>query len=370
MKKAFWGGFTILLFIISACSKEAQQESVYYSDNPLFFLSGTMNGLPINIEAGHDAYQLYTGTTWNDSVFHIQSIMAVDSPNFKNAFFLDIRGAGLLGQASASQAYQAIQTGPLPLADPSGHTHLPHHYDFVFYSDSVNGHIPLRWEVPGASYYGDSCTVVGVDASEDPNFQVVMKSAGPLSCTPEVKHIIQVEGNCKAELHLITSTANKIEAQLRARVGIIEKVDWFLNGEKVHTGPNLNHNLINYNPGYRLRAEVSFKSGCAEIIEKVVLAGVSHCDINLDFRKSPHRQYNPHNLSTAEIRYYDAAGKEYTSFYQNPEGAFRIESLGSYWEQEVEHKRISFSGRVLLRSADGNTILLDNFLGSVAVPMP
>mgnify|MGYP000545477702 CR=1 FL=1 len=364
--------WAVLILLLWSCSKEAGVEENHYSDQPLFYLNAVVDGLPISLKAGENQYQMYTGYTLQDSVLHMQGVLASDSPNFRNAFYIDLRAAELVANLNQLTASRTFTEGPLPLADPSGLVVKPDHYDYRFFADNVNGHIPTMWAIEDTSYYGDSCALLGLDATSKTHIEVVMTSTGPLSCTPSVKHIIKTHQDCKGELHILQNSNSGLIAEARARLGKLRKVDWYLGGQKVSSGLNFNYSPLVYQPSYLIRAELEFESGCTESIEKLVLPGGSTCDINIDYLKTKHRVANPHNLKTVEIRYYDAQGKMYSSWYPKAEGSFSIESYNSYHDANSSqpHQRFSFSGEAILKSADGASIKLNSIFGIFALAHP
>ena len=365
-----------LVLILGACSKETSLDQAEYSDNPLFYFSGSVNGLPININAGQDGYAMHTRYFLEDSVLHMESLLAADSPVFREAFRVDIHG-GVLSNSISNTGYSAsLVNGPIALADASGFPRRPNVYDYIFTSDSLNGNIPLQWTTPDSTYSGDSCSFLAVNALHRQDFKVEMRSAGPLSCTPLVAHIIQTQGDCKAEMHILKSTNSVLMAEARPRVGNIKSIQWSVNDQNVGTGLALSYDVIGFSPGYRLEAKILFESGCEEVIEKVILAGSPQCDINLNYQKLAHRNYNPHNLATVTVSYFDASGKQYSSNYAYNTGHFSIEAIANYDESSVtngnnkNHKRFSFSGDLVLKASDGSTVQLDNIFGILAVEHP
>jgi hypothetical protein len=326
MKKARVSLLGIVL-VFTACNKDTDLDQAEYSDNPIFYISGSVNGLPVNNQAGKDGYAMYTHYFVEDSVLHMESILAADSPNFREAFKIDIHGASLSPIPINTGYFSSLTNGPIPLADASGHPRRPHVYDYYFTSDTLNEDSPLQWTTPDSSYFGDSCSFLEVNALQTVNFKVEMTSAGPLSCTPLVAHTIQSQGDCKAEVNILKSTNSELVAEARNRVGTIQSIQWFVNDQSVGTSRSLNYSVVGFSPGYRLKAKIFFASGCIEIIEKVILSGSSQCDININYQKQPRRDYNPHNLGTVVITYFDAQGKEYTSDYAYNTGHFSIEAI-------------------------------------------
>jgi hypothetical protein len=366
-----------LALITVACNKNSSLDQAQYSDNPLFYLSGSVNGLPINLQAGKDGYALFTNYYLQDSVLHMESTLSKDAAILREAFKIDIHGGETSNDIAATNYATSLINGAVALADPSGYPRLPHVYDYSFTIDSLNSDLLLLWNTPDSSYYGDSCRYWAVNSLLNPSFKVEMLSAGALSCTPYVAHTIQSQGNCKAEMHILKSTNSELKAEVRERVGSIRSIQWTVNGTNIGSGMELNYDVLGFSPGYTLKANILFDNGCSEVIEKIILAGSSQCDINLNYQKEAHRYYNPNNLATVTISYFDADGKEYRSDYANNVGDFSIEAIASYNETSQSatstnenHKRFTFSGNLILKNIDGSSLTLDNIFGIFAVEHP
>ncbi len=187
-----------------------------------------------------------------------------------------------------------------------------------------------------------------------------------------MKHTINTESECKAKVEVIQSSGTQLKAKAIARLGKIASVDWFMGSQKIASGINLNYQASGHYVNYNLKAVVKFESGCQETIEKVIMAGGTDCDINMNYRRVKHRVSNPHNLRTVEIRYYDAEGKMYSSWYPNSQGRFNIEALSGYRDANsvYDHHRFSFSGEAILKSSDGSSVQLNNIFGIFALAHP
>ncbi len=370
MKKVFL--FVSFLFLVLGCREDDGVGQSSFVESPRFYVNATVNGLPLNLVAGEESYRMFTSYELKDSVLEMYGALATDSPAYRKALVLKLRGSDILDPQSIPHPGNLFKPGPVPLMDPSGATVLPDYFDYHFFADTVNGHIPLVWIAPSSSYYGDSCSIVGLNGQQNPTFSIEMRSTGPLTCTPSVKHIIETGGQCKAQVHVLKSTSSELKVEAQARVGRISSVNWQIAGQNAGQGNSLQYSVVGFQTGFKVRAEIQFESGCTEIIEKIILPGSPICDINIDYRKEGHRVTNPHNLSTVEIQYFDEDGKMYSSAYPGTQGGFAIESTNDYNDvnSNHKHKRFSFSGQAILKSADGTSLQLNNVFGSFAVAHP
>lgn len=358
--------------LFSACKEDDGLSQTSYMESPRFYVNATINGLPLSLKAGEDGYQMFTDYRVVDSVLNMYGVLAADSPAYRDAFKITLRGSDLIQSPSHIQSGNIFETGNISLYDPSGRTTLPGFFDYFFTADSVNGHIPLQWKTPTSNYYGDSCNLIGLNAYSHEDFTVEMQSAGPLSCTPLVRHTIRTGQDSKAQLYIVKNSNSELQAEAQARIGRIHKVTWYLDGQNAGIGQYLQYNTVGFSASFQVKAVIEFEDGGLEIIEKVVLPGGSACDINVDYTKKAHRVDNPHNLRTVELEYYDANGKLFTSAYPNSIGNFEIESVGDYNDasSSYRHQRFSFSGNMILKSSDGSTLEVNNIFGSFTVAQP
>lgn len=364
--------FLALALLSSACKEDDGPSQTVFMESPRFYVNANINGLPLSLKAGEDGYQMFTDYRVVDSVLYMCGVLAADSPAYRNAFKITLRGSEIINSPSQLASGNIFETGPISLYDPSGKTTLAGYYDYFFTADSVNGHIPLRWNTPSNNYYGDSCQLIGLNAHNQPNFSIEMLSAGPLSCTPLVRHTIRTGQDAKAQLYIVKNSNSELRAEAQARIGRIKKVSWSIDGQNAGAGEFLQYNTVGFSASFQVKAVVEFEDGGVEIIEKVVLPGGSACDINIDYSKKVHRVENPHNLRTVEIEYYDNNGKLFTSAYPNCIGNFEVESVGDYNDASSSHRhqRFSFSGNMILKNSDGSTLEVNNIFGSYTVAQP
>lgn len=365
----------VLLFIIStlliSCSKDESQAEVNYTDSYRFYLYATVNGQAINANAGEDGYIMHSNYLLQDSVLHMYGQLSRDSAEPRQALEIRLRSDQLMVGPAISVG-NTFTTGPLALADPDGQVRKPQIFDFIFRPDSNNGHQVINWNYNGQTYFGDSLRLNDININQIQELNITMTNSGVFSCVPMIKQNIPTSGECSAQLN-VNASATKLNAQIAIGNGVYQNVDWWVNGSSVSAGINLSDFGIYGTLPVKVKAKVSFEGGCSVEIEKTVIPGRSGCDLNMTYTRTPELMANPHNLGTAEIIYYDAAGKAYTTFYPNNVGKFKLESISDYVEEGNSaqlHKRIMFSGSGTLRAADGTEVELENVYGSYAIAHP
>lgn len=357
-------------FLLS-CSKEDGQADAVYTDSYRFYLYATVNGQAMNANAGEHGYIMHSNYVLQDSVLHMFGQLSRDSAEPREAVEIRLRSDQLI-TGSSMGAGNTFTTGPLALADPSGQVRKPQIFDFVFRPDSSNGHQILNWNYNGQTYYGDSLRINDVNIANTSTLNVTMTNSGVFSCVPMVKQTIPTSGKCAARLNL-SASLTELNAEIAVGKGVFQSAEWWINGSSVSGGLKLTDFGINGSLPIKVKVKVHFEGGCTVEIEKTIIPGRNGCDLNITYNRIPERQPNPHNLHTAEIIYYDAAGKAYTTYYPNNKGNFKLESVSDYEENGSSgqlHKRIMFSGSGTLRAADGSEIEVENLYGSYAIAHP
>lgn len=357
--------------LLHSCSKDDQQAEGIYTDSYRFYLYATVNGKAMNANAGELGYVMHSNYALQDSVLHMYGQLSRDSAEPREAVEIRLRSDQLMTPGSLS-AGNTFSAGPVALADPTGQVRKPQIFDYVFRPDSSNGHQILNWNYNGQTYYGDSLRINDINIVNTPILNLTMTNSGVFSCVPMVKQSIPTSGMCAAKLK-VEATLSKLNAEIAVGKGVFQSADWWVNGSSVSGGLKLSDMGINGTLPIKVKAKVHFEGGCTVEIEKTIIPGRNGCDLNITYQRIPERQPNPHNLHTAEIIYYDAAGKAYTSFYPKNSGVFKLESVSDYEENgnsSMLHKRIMFSGSGTLRAADGSEVEIENLYGSYAIAHP
>ena len=361
-------GLALLSLMITACEEDQLEDQ--YSDSYRFFLYANINGLPLNWNAGDGGYAIKTNHFFEGNQMVVESFLSRDTNQPQNALMLRFRGSA---NPSMERPLNDFEAGAVALADASGMVRTPGVFDYLFQPDSTMGGPGFVWTYRGKQYYGDSLALAQIDSRATPAFSVELSNSSP-NCVISLKHQIQVQGLCKAQLRILEASSSNLQAKVQASVGRINSLRWYVNDVAQQSSAlRLNHNIISSNQPQRIKVEVQFESGCQETIEKTVIPGQTSCDLHLTYAKNPAQVVNPLNEETVEIIYYNDAGKRFSSLYAHNSGDFVIESSSPYndmAEPDVNHRRLVFKGNALLLSADGSTVELNNIHGSFAVAVP
>lgn len=361
------------LLVWTQCSDD-EQTALQYRDSYRFYVYANLNGQPLNLNAGEDDYALFTQLKQDSlGVWHTIGTLARDSNRYRHAFQLRFRSNRAAATADEAGFSASFAVGPRTLADASGAVRIPGIYRFFFRPDSFSGHQNLLWEYEGRTYYGDSLRVDSFDAGTNPYCEIAMRSAGVFACTPLIVHRIEAHSNCRALLN-VHASYDRLSAGVEPVLGRIEAIQWYLDSIPISESGNWQRNLSGSGQPHLVEAEVSFSGGCTERLAKLVVPGPANCERHLIYQKQPFRKPNPNNLGTVELVYFDGQGKRFSSFYAQNEGSFQIEKLKLLEAKNTLgpglHNHLIFSGQALLKSADGQSIMLHNIHGSFATLLP
>jgi hypothetical protein len=367
----FWIALLGLLSFAGCKEDDNGESGTSYTDNYRFYVDALVDGLPLRINAGENDYAMYTSYQLQDSLLLMHGLLAQDSQDIRNALQIFFRSAELGSQYRDFDPLGTLQNGKVAVADGSGHTQVPQHFDFDFFPDTVLGNQAFYWSVQDSSYHADTCRVIGLNADLENHLDVSLNSPDPANCPINITKGISTLNTCKAEVRL-GQFGNDLALVVEPRIGSISAVRWFRGGQPIGNGTSfiLPANLVGQIA--EIKAEIDFASGCTEAITKEMLISPAACDVSINYRKKPHLSYNPHNLNTVEIVYYDQNGKRFTSLYPNTEGDFELMNTASYQDPNsgYHHQQFNFSGELLLRSRDGSTKSISKLFGSFAVAHP
>ncbi|MGB0176737.1 MAG: hypothetical protein ACPF9D_06205 [Owenweeksia sp.] len=367
--------------LLVSCSKSNSNELVSdYQDQIKFYVAGEANGSPFQWYAGADDYGLITAydinsagvVDMNGSLEHINGTKA-------NSIELHLRGRDLLMAPNTYNVGRALDQDQWVFTDPSGQKQIAGQYNIDLTAGSSNTSINYQWTFANGQTANGPTASVSVNEQAFNNFEISLETTTAANCKSSTTNIIDVAGNCKARMNISNSQNIDFNALVQPVSGTITQVNWKLNGNNLGSGSTISGQWL-YSSGSgenTLEADVVFEGGCHHTITKeyTVLAPnlVESCNIDFSYRKEVAREYDPDQLGTAELVYYDASGKTYTSAYQDVEGLLTLGGQRSYVQNENGKKTVRFHfdvSKLELRSADGGAIILTNVVGEFAVAYP
>ena len=372
---------TLLLggLVLFSCSKSNDDLASDYHDTVEFFVTGEVNGTPFQRYAGA-GYGLITGyELGKEGVVSLKGSLEAASGNKANSFAIILRGSNTLSASGTFDVLSGLDNAPWPYSDPSGQKQRLGWHQLTFIADSSYTTTTYNWSFEnGQTALGPEASV-NVNENAYPAFGARLSTTSSAGCQSSTTQVVDVTGECRAIMNLSNPRDLDFAASLQAIKGTIANVNWRLNGNAVGSGLVINRKwefFPDLSPNI-LEAEIQFQGGCTQTILKEVRVTsplvVADCNLDFKFEKQPVREYDPLQLGTVEIIFYDSAGKAYTSNYEGVVGSLNFNNVQAYEENENGENTVQFdfSARQLeLRHADGSSITLNKVSGEFAVAHP
>jgi len=365
MKKTLALIFLITLAIACSSDEEAGVNSSY--QEPFrFFTEATLDGQALEFNAGEENYALFTTHSIDNGVVTMQSVLAQDSTDLRNALVIVLRG-------DENSTGQVFTEGVLPWRSPTGFTQQPNQVNYTFTTNPGHAQSIVNWYVNGGAAVNDDTLQLGpIHTQQQPDLAVTLLSAGAVTCVPRIEYELQTASTDQALLNLNPIDSLTLQAEVSVNQGTLSSVEWRLNNQlQTADQPKLQIGPGQASYPLRISAEVGFASGHRQKITKEVMGPNINCDQSLFFSRSPLLESNPLNTNTVELIYYDVSGTPYRTLHQY--GAFTIEQVMPYGKKSLgsgEHMQIHFAGSGLLKSDNGDTLSLDQVSGSFAFELP
>lgn len=364
----------LILTIIAlwSCQKDTSKERTSYQEEPRFFIKGDISGLPIDIKVSEDHYYLETSYWLEDTAVSMKGAILNDSSNTSGTFEIILRSDKKLHKAGAFNIHENLTTGLKALKDASLIRNVPGIYTLQCTPDNNNSSLSVLWEYGDGSSGSNYIARKEVHIDEHPILKTKLTTQFPGGCTSEVTHFINIKDDCDATFNVTNVVGTSTYLQVISRNGDINNVDWYMDGNFISSGREVDFSIDNTEPKI-VKAEVSFVSGCTKIIEQRIAGNTTQvCENDFAWIKAEKEVYDPLQLGTVELVYYDASGKRFSSHFTNTEGKFRITSINPFQHNHNGDPtmRFFFEANVLLKSADGDQLRANNLFGSFAVAHP
>ena len=357
--------------VVSSCAADNSEVNATFEEPYRFYLYSNLDGQTLNHQAGNNSYALFSSYTVNAGLLTMTTLLADDSLSPTNAFAIKLRGLKMAATGVEIHPGKSLDEGNLALASNTGFTRIPNTYNYSFKIDSAYGHRVLTWQTSSGQYTGDSCAFGPVSSDTLPNFALQVTTNGTNTCIPFISHVFETGATASAQMHL-SAAGDVLSAQIEAKGSPVSQVSWFIDNAPASLEQFLTIYCTSQSFPLDLKAEIVFANGEKETITKRLNSATISCDIIVLAKHREHAIANSFNENTAEIIYYDASGKMFTSALAN-NGAFSIVRAYAYENgggANVNHQQLIFNGHALLRSADGETKILNSLNGSFAFAYP
>lgn len=376
MKEILKYSFICFALALTACSKKQNGAGSNYSDDFKFYFNANINGSALEFKAGDDDYILNTSYSVEDSVLVMSGRLGATDSNFKNTVVFKLRGREALGSETDFNLEEGIHEGRVALTDASFNKKIPGEYDLRLLPNVVSSGISYFWTFEDGTTSTSTNPSIQVSEENHAVFKVSL-SSDPLSggCESKTVHTVNIESDCDATISLTKTHTLGIKAEVQSRLGQVRSVKWYRGNTFVGDDLIIDSLAFDSDGNYKVSADITFYDGCTKRIEKdlsVLSGSISFCDFDFAHTKTNVREYDPKQLGTIEMIYYDGTGKRFTSYYENNSGEFKIYSFRSFQRNELNQQtvRFLFEGDVTLKSEDGSSLAVTNAFGNFAVAHP
>ena len=367
-------GLLIVLTAVSwSCSKDETAFSENYTDQVRFFVSAEVDGRKTDLRAGQEGYEMLTSFRVNNrNVLEMEGLLA--SADASESFRLIFHSEEHVTESLETEIPETFREGYLPLADESETVTLPFTYHLKAWSNIDLSSQNHRWISSTGTDQSDTLSLADQHQFPGSLYQLKLDLTNGQRCVKSLTHQVELNHDCRAQMHIRKAGNNMLFAEIRATAGKIHHVTWLDEGPNNPTGISHSRSFHSATTD-TVRAEISFEDGCTQRIEKVFDPGsvnLDDCDVHLAWNTDQATEERKDHLGTVEMRYTTANGEEYTSFYQNNEGWLRLAGTSDFQANEngQSTRRFNFQGEAVLRNDRGAEITLKNLHGSYVVGHP
>jgi hypothetical protein len=369
-----------LLAMLVACSKDSGNTGDDYTDDFKFYFNANIDGDVVIYNAGNEDYALNTNylLDGDNNVLSMSGMLSTADSSHKNAIMLRFRSHETIASEADFVLNQSIKSGAVALRDASGFKKIPGEYTLNLFPNVVSSDFNYFWNFEDSTSSSIISPSLQISEEQHPIFRVSL-SADPQSggCESKSTHFINIEHDCDATIVLSTTHGSGLEARAVGRNGnVIESVEWFREDVNIGSGSTLTNLSFNGDGNYKITAKVLLDGGCEKVIEKdlsVLSGAISFCDMDFYYDKQSNLEFDPLQLGTIEMVYYNPDGKLFTSYYENSLGKFKIHAFNRFEDNANGQKttRFLFEGdNIELRSVDGETLTIRNAFGNFAIAHP
>ena len=321
--------FLLLIFLIASCKKN--EDPIPVVEQPVFKATGTINGQPLNIQAGVDDYIMYSDYTFdsNASVFEFNgSLRKFNCASCANSLNIKIRN---YKQTVSSQTifpdsafvnnYYAVRAA----------ANASTNYVLNFNGQTFGNVSQTKW------VFGDGNSTNGINVQHTYTHPgkytvgfIVQYANGCLDTILNTFRFGIPEAVCRANFNPAIFGDSIAVSNFSVGAGALS-YQWLFGDGNTSTDFEPYH--IYNNPGvYNITLIVTdIENHISEFKRKVIILPSTDCLASMNF-PSIIAEPNPNNLSTATIEYVDANGITYSSL-NNPQADssfFKIISVEDY----------------------------------------
>ncbi|MBC7862431.1 MAG: PKD domain-containing protein [Bacteroidia bacterium] len=340
----------LLLAVFFSCKK---QDPVVTQNQPVFYLSGSVDGVPLDIKAGVNNYYMYSSYTHDtNDVYNFKGEFKTHNCSgvCPNSFEVTINDFQSQLPGTPAQISTSLIPGYYAIQNVSG---TPTQFITSFAESVTPGVQTLSWN------FGDG----GTSSASNPShtythpgiYDVCMVATFTNSCTSTICQKIKVEAPGNTLVSPIASnppTGNTIQFNTISSFGAAPYVYYWDFGDGVTSAQQNPQHTYAVAGVYNVYLKVTDAgSGISEANRNVSTQGFTGCNSNFNFSTAAGAT-NSYGFSNVSIVYTDAAGLSWSSISASPNNGdyFRILSVDNYGTNEnsqpVKKIKAAFKMRV------------------------
>ncbi len=365
--------FFIIIVFLTSCKE--LEDPISTTGDKVFYLQGKINGLNLNFAGGDSSNYHYTAHKLDEyNVYEfISEFKNEECPTCDDQLKITIR------------AHEQSAAGSINMNDALGKGNyeylnnivLPRHRSYRFKLDTskvpIGSSSNILWE------FGDGATSNEISPfhyyKEDGIKQVTLTYTNP-SCTSRIiKDLPAIPDTfptlCYSDFYY-TINATQVKF-FPVDTALVTSYLWDFGDGLTSTLPYPIHNYSSSTTYVITLTVVKDVLGCAYKVSRQLDFNQQNCELDFSFKPETPASVDSLNLSKVLVEYTTKEGDYYRSDVLPQDGFnFIISDVEPYFNNEKNEKTVRFSLQFNceLQNAIGNTILLDQFTGKVAVSYP
>ena len=191
----------------------------------------------------------------------------------------------------------------------------------------------------------------------------------------KVTHYIDFSQNdCQGTFEIYQGSSFSFQVVCQARKGDLISVNWIVDG--IANGSGITRNFNNLTTGsHEICSEQIYADGCIYIscrgfmVDSFGYTSGPLCNNDFTYEIEPEMTFDPSQIGTFELAFFDASGKMFTTFFNPLPGTLDIIRSSDYEEDAFGRKtrQLEFEYSGPLQAADGQIKMATNLKGNMAI---
>lgn len=345
------------------------------SGTPVFGLTGELDGEVLQLNAGLEEWFMFTRLTHDSTMATIlEGILAQDTTeSLKNAWSLKYRAPQ---NSSVFNADSALAVGLHSLFSIAGEKPIKNLFKVKFkMTDSINISNPV-WNFGNGTFATTISPSITYNTDLQTQYPVRLTTVNPSNlCLTNVTHYIDFsQSDCQGSFEIHQGSTFSFYSTCVARTGNLNTVNWLVDG--MPSGSGISGNFVNLSPGsHEICSEQIYADGCTYVscrnlvVDSLGYATGTLCNNDFTYDIAPEMTFDPNQLGTFQLSYFDYSGKEFSTFFNPTTSTLNILASSTYEKDAFGRntRQLEFEYSGPLQSADGQIKMATNLRGNMAI---